>query len=692
MNLVKLLLEINKIVHDLSSNLDQEDLGLILFEKINTLTKIDTLAIGMIDEEKEEILYNFLIVKGKALDKLLFPLEKESSLAYYCVSNKEVVVINNIDNEYKKYIKKRKLEKGIYNTKSLIFIPLFNKDKTLGFMTIQDESINTFDKTKILFLKEIAKYMALILTNLEKEKELNSQLANEKRLKKEMTETNEILEYVNSFVYEVMNLDSLESVVNKIITSFKELYDIDRITLTLYKPWLKKKDIFIGNVTNDYLEYLEDECFEEAKRINDDKNCSLQYNNINIGHIHIEAENFSFEKVHPAFTNLIALALSNILESLKLEMEIEEKRALTSALKQSYENLQTINKIGEEVTSTLDLHQIGMQIYKNIKNIFEGDCTIGLASYNEKKEEVYYEFWIDYGKLLEDEPFHINEKPSYTSWTIKNRKMLVINNEEKERDKYIDSTSFLGISYTKSLIYIPLFIRSKLIGVFTFQREEKNYMDNYTIEVLSHISNFLAIALNNAIESKKLSNEIIERTKIEEKLRKANIILEKLSNEDSLTGLYNRRYFEKSLEKVWLKARDKNEHISLLIIDLDYFKQVNDTFGHLEGDNYLLHVATILKKYQSKVVTFGRYGGDEFIGLFTKEMALEVEKVAEKIMADLNNLHLPNPAVPNSHLTLTIGLSIIIPNETLNLDDFFRNADRALYVGKEKGRNRIIKF
>lgn len=692
MNLVKLLLEINKIVHELSSNLGQEDLGLILFEKINTLTKIDTLAIGNIDFIKEEINYNFLIVKGKPVEKLTFPLEIDSSIAYQCIHNKEVIIINNIDKEYKNYVNKKKYSKDIYRPKSLIFIPLFNKEKLLGFMTVQDEKINTFDKTKVLFLKEIAKYMALILNNIEKEKMLNNQLAQEKMIQKEMTETNEILEYINSFIYEVMNLDSLDLVANKIINSFKELYDIDKISLTLYKPWLRKKLIFINNKNNDYIEFFEEEYLEEVCMINNDYTCSLQYNNQNLGHISVDSSHFSFKQVHPAFINLIALALSNMLESLKLEMEVDEKRSLTSALKQSYENLQTINKIGEKVTSTLDLNQIGMEVYKNIRDIFEGDCTIGLASYTEEKKEIFYEFWIDYGKLLVDKPFHIDEKASYTSWTIKNRKMLIINHEEAERAKYLSTTSFLGVSHTKSLVYIPLFIRSKLIGVFTFQREEKNYMDNYTVEVLSNISKFLAIALNNAIEAKKLSNEIIERKKIEEKLRETNIILEKLSNEDSLTGLYNRRYFEKSLEKFWIKARNRNEHISLLIIDLDYFKQVNDTFGHLEGDNYLLKVSNILKEFQSNLVTFGRYGGDEFIGLFTKEMALEVEKIARNIMNKLNKLNLPNPAVPNSHLTLTIGLSIIIPTDTLNLDDFFRNADRALYIGKEKGRNRIIKF
>ncbi len=691
MNLVKLLLEINKIVHDLNSNLNQENLGLILFEKINTLTKIDTLAIGKIDEDKKKVLYNFLIVKGKPAEKLVFPLEKKSSLAYHCISNKEVVVINNIDKEYKKYISKKNHSREIYEPKSLIFIPLFNKFKILGFMTIQDENANIFDKTKVLFLKEIAKYMALILSNLEKENELNSQLAREKKLKKEMSETNETLEYISSFIYEVMNLNSLDSVANKIINSFKELYNIEKITLTLYKPWLRKKSVFLNTLNKNFLKFFEED-YESTININNEKNCCLQYNNVNIGHISIESSDFTFKKVHPTFINLISLAISNIMDNQKLEMEIEEKRNLATALRQSYENLQTINKIGEKVTSTLDLHQIGMQIYENIRKIFEGDCIVGLASYDEEKKLVYYEFWIDYGSLLFDEPFQIDEKESYTSWTIKNRKMLVINNEEKEREKYISSTSFFSISTPKSLVYIPLFIRSRLIGVFTFQRKEFNYMDNYTIEVLNNISNFLAVALNNAIEAKKLSNEIIERKKIEEKLKKTNIVLEKLSNEDSLTGLYNRRYFEKNLEKIWIKAREKNDYISLLIIDLDYFKQVNDTFGHLEGDNYLLKVANILKMYQNNFTTFGRYGGDEFVGLFTKDMALKVEVVAEKIMNDLNNLHLPNPAIPDSHLTLTIGLSIIIPNDTLNLDDFFRNADRALYIGKEKGRNRIIKF
>ena len=248
----------------------------------------------------------------------------------------------------------------------------------------------------------------------------------------------------------------------------------------------------------------------------------------------------------------------------------------------------------------------------------------------------------------------------------------------------------IGEVETNSLIYVPLYKGSNFIGVFSVQKKEKNLFDNYHIEIIKNIASFVNIALINLVEARKLSKEIEEKRRYEKRLKKINNKLEKLSSLDSLTKLYNRRHFEKLLKEFWQKSKEENSSLGFLIFDIDYFKQLNDNYGHLEGDKALVEISKTLKEYVNSDVKFGRFGGDEFLGVVRNPNKEELLQMGKDIMDKVMDKKIKVSNSTNGILTVTMGITLVNPNNLRNIDEMFAKADEALYIGKEKGKAQIV--
>ena len=190
------------------------------------------------------------------------------------------------------------------------------------------------------------------------------------------------------------------------------------------------------------------------------------------------------------------------------------------------------------------------------------------------------------------------------------------------------------------------------------------------------------------IANKQLRKEIKERKKIEKALRQANQRLERLSTRDTLTNLFNRRVLEEKLESFWKMALRDHKPISILMCDIDFFKKINDTYGHQAGDQCLQEIAKIFESVIRRSTDLvARYGGEEFIFvLFDTPLpgALKIAEDIQKSLAQRNQS--PNTKIK---MTLSIGIASIIPNQKWSWENLIQYADQALYQAKENGRNRI---
>ncbi len=213
-------------------------------------------------------------------------------------------------------------------------------------------------------------------------------------------------------------------------------------------------------------------------------------------------------------------------------------------------------------------------------------------------------------------------------------------------------------------------------------------------EVLARIKNQLIIQQQQKeliIQNFELKKEIENRKKIETALRLANLELERLAIIDELTKIPNRRRFDQYMEQEWSRMMREKNYLSLILCDIDYFKFYNDTYGHQAGDNCLFKVAQALiscAKRPSDLLA--RYGGEEFAMILPNTSQKGALKVGELMRLAVEKLQFPHKTSKiNKYITLSVGVSSVIPNINLSFQDLIKSADEALYQSKQQGRNQV---
>ena len=181
-------------------------------------------------------------------------------------------------------------------------------------------------------------------------------------------------------------------------------------------------------------------------------------------------------------------------------------------------------------------------------------------------------------------------------------------------------------------------------------------------------------------------NDITEKKKLENELREANKKLKELAIKDDLTGVYNIRYFREMLKLKYLESKRYNTKLSLIIVDIDDFKNINDTYGHLAGDYILKNVAKILTNSVRNIDIVARYGGDEFIVILPSAGKDEAFKVAKRILNNIQTFDFWYE-LNKINVAISIGISSFDEKIIRNENDLLRCADEALYkVKKREGK------
>ena len=176
------------------------------------------------------------------------------------------------------------------------------------------------------------------------------------------------------------------------------------------------------------------------------------------------------------------------------------------------------------------------------------------------------------------------------------------------------------------------------------------------------------------------------------KLAEANLELMRMANYDALTGLANRRHFDESLNIEWKRAMRKREPMSVMMLDIDYFKSYNDTYGHLKGDEVLRKVADVIQKSLMRPADLAyRYGGEEFVLILPEISLTGIKVLAENIRKNVAALDIPHEGSEIAHhLTISIGVASLVPNSDETPTTLVSLADAALYRAKDAGRNQVV--
>ena len=199
--------------------------------------------------------------------------------------------------------------------------------------------------------------------------------------------------------------------------------------------------------------------------------------------------------------------------------------------------------------------------------------------------------------------------------------------------------------------------------------------------------------LNDAKKTnEKLKKSVIKHQELEKSLRASNKQLELLSTLDGLTGIANRRTFEKFLEREWKSSMRHTQPATAIMMDIDFFKLYNDTYGHQAGDDCLKKVArTIEKSLRRPGDLVARYGGEEFVAILSDTPKKGAFGLAEKVRASVEALEIPHQASPvNKFVTISLGVASRVPERGDASSILISEADQSLYKAKQEGRNRVM--
>jgi len=192
-----------------------------------------------------------------------------------------------------------------------------------------------------------------------------------------------------------------------------------------------------------------------------------------------------------------------------------------------------------------------------------------------------------------------------------------------------------------------------------------------------------------SITAELVVQQFASMEEINANLARVNDELQKISSLDGLTGVANRRFHDEMFSKEWRRCRRNRQSLSLVMIDIDFFKLYNDCYGHPAGDSCLKKVSETLNRIIHRPTDLlSRYGGEEFVYTLSECDTKVAYAIAEKARITIEELQIPHQDSPVSkYVTISLGIASIIPEQSLEPTSLSENADNALYQAKKSGRN-----
>lgn len=379
--------------------------------------------------------------------------------------------------------------------------------------------------------------------------------------------------------------------------------------------------------------------------------------------------------------------------SQELDRKARELETRSRQLEEAYSALEAISDIGKSITATFSLDRIFALVHERLRDLMEIDA-FGIGLYQPERDTIEYAYLVEAGQQLRDPSVSLSSTTSFAVACFKQRKGILINSQSDDISGYVERSASLRGTPMSALMFQPLVLEEETIGVISVQCRRENVYTEQTLNVLGTLAAYLSIAIQNARKSEKLREEIRQRELAQQELQRLNAELASLSQRDGLTNIANRRHFDEFLQHSWGSALRQQFALSLLMIDVDCFKEYNDCYGHLSGDEVLKQIAQVLKKSAKRGTDLvARFGGDEFAALLGDTEVVGAQQVAsevQQVLADCGIAHGASEVC--AHVTISIGVATMVPTRETQPCDLIARGDLALYRAKQAGRNRVCTF
>ncbi|MDP8219270.1 MAG: sensor domain-containing diguanylate cyclase [Candidatus Theseobacter exili] len=343
------------------------------------------------------------------------------------------------------------------------------------------------------------------------------------------------------------------------------------------------------------------------------------------------------------------------------EKRIVKSRGIRTSLRKKISRFDGLCTIAESLGISLSYNTVLDQTIAAVTNTLKkGDlCRLFLL------DEEMDKFVLSKEKNMNRSAKRIGLSPEdrFNRWLFRNRAPLIIKDLSADfRFEEDDVSRALG-----SLIAAPLVTDNKIIGAIRISSTRPNAFKVDDLRLLTAIGNIASVSIRNA----KLYSDT-----------------EALSIRDGLTGLFVKRYFNDKLRRAFLKAKKAGLELIVIMVDIDNFKLINDTYGHNFGDYVLKHISELFKEKIGKEGTPSRYGGEEYTAFFIDHNKDEVIKRSEKFLYSVRSQTI---SVRRNiiNITASIGISALKSND-FSFENLIHRADKALYEVKRSGKNRIL--
>lgn len=340
---------------------------------------------------------------------------------------------------------------------------------------------------------------------------------------------------------------------------------------------------------------------------------------------------------------------------------ILQKERLYPHIQRSYDALKTLHEESSKLLSTLNMDEIAEHLIEGAKKIVSADILFFVAKGSE------FEI-IHRTNIPIDKDRKISLKNTLLDMAIKNKQAINVSNVRDYRSPILP----FKIDNVRSVFILPLFYENDLIGILVLLSKEASAFNPYQIELLEVLGNQASTSMANA---------------------RFHAEIERIAITDGLTGLYNHRYFQEKLSEEFNRVERYSNPLSLLLIDIDYFKKINDTYGHPVGDAVLKKIASIIRKTIRNIDIPARYGGEEFALILPGTDSQGAKNMAERLRKAIMDISFFADK-ERFKVTVSIGISTNPKpkgtGEVKNKEELIEKADKALYEAKKAGRNRSI--
>ena len=327
-------------------------------------------------------------------------------------------------------------------------------------------------------------------------------------------------------------------------------------------------------------------------------------------------------------------------------------------------NMDDVSTICRNIASNFDFKQMIKNLYEDIKRVIKLDIlSIGIC--NEAVDFIESYVYVEGKEVFELDSYILSNKDTFGEYCLKNRKSILVGDVRKEYNLYAPRF-IVEEDNPLSLIYIPMEFRGKIRGFFSVQSYRKYNYNRDDVYKMRIITEYLAIAMENS----KYYNEV-----------------KYMATHDYLTGLLNRKELIAIGQKEFQKFKSKTQILSVIIMDVDNFKKINDKYGHITGDQVIVAIGKIIMQNIRKNDYAGRCGGEEFIIILPETTQKIAYEVAERIRKKIEETEL---LVYENKINVTSSFGVFeFYDDIKSFEQGSSKADKAMYMAKKTGKNKI---